>query len=46
MSVAEVHTHKDCGGTVIWDLSGGFCTRCHAEGLEPEDTERSDEETP
>jgi hypothetical protein len=33
--------HIGCGGTVLWDLSGGFCTRCHAEGLEPDDAERA-----
>jgi hypothetical protein len=37
--MAEPRTHNDCGGIVMWDLSGGFCTRCHSEGLEIEDTE-------
>lgn len=41
--MAEPRTHKDCGGTVLWDLSGGFCTGCHAEGLEFEDTESNEE---
>lgn len=31
--------HLECGGRVMWDLSGGFCTRCHEEGLDIEDTE-------
>lgn len=31
------YAHKECGGTTIWDLSGGFCTRCHAEGLDADD---------
>ena len=34
------YVHKDCGGVTIWDLSGGFCTACHAEGLDAEDVER------
>ena len=32
--------HIGCGGAVLWDLSGGYCTRCHAEGLEPDEAER------
>ena len=32
--------HIGCGGAVLWDLSGGYCTRCHAENLEPDDAER------
>ena len=26
--------HSNCGGVVVFDLSGGFCTRCHEENLE------------
>lgn len=36
------YVHKGCGGTTIWDLSGGFCTRCHAEGLDTDDVERQE----
>jgi hypothetical protein len=32
--------HIGCGGAVLWDLSGGYCTKCHAENLEPDDAER------
>jgi len=32
--------HRGCGGTVLWDLSGGWCSGCHAEGLAPDDTVR------
>ena len=32
----ESWTHSGCGGTVVFDLSGGFCTRCHAENLDHE----------
>ena len=38
--------HKGCGGVTIWDLSGGFCTACHAEGLDMEDVEQRTEPTP
>ena len=31
--------HLNCGGLVMWDLSGGFCTRCHEEGLDLPDVE-------
>jgi len=34
------YVHKECGGTTVWDLSGGFCTACHAEGLDMDDVER------
>jgi|SRR5208337_651366 len=34
------YVHKECGGVTIWDLSGGFCTRCHVEGLDVDDVER------
>jgi hypothetical protein len=27
--------HRECGGTVTWDISGGTCGTCHAEGLGP-----------
>ena len=27
-------THKDCGQVVMFDAGGGFCTGCHAEGLD------------
>ena len=33
------YTHKECGGVTIWDLSGGFCTKCHTEGLDMGDVE-------
>jgi len=26
------YVHKERDGLVLWDLSGGFCLRCHAEG--------------
>ena len=29
--------HSKCDGVVVFDLSGGFCTKCHAENLEAED---------
>lgn len=29
--------HRECGSVVMFDLSGGFCTGCHAENLEPGD---------
>ena len=32
--------HIGCGGAVLWDLSGGYCTKCHAEYLEPDEAER------
>src|SRR6516162_5422971 len=32
----ESWTHSGCGGTVVFDMSGGFCTRCHAENLDHE----------
>ena len=38
--------HIGCGGVVLWDLSGGYCTRCHAENLEPDDAERATYDTP
>ena len=34
------YAHKECGGITVWDLSGGFCVKCHAEGLDMEDVER------
>lgn len=30
-------THKDCGQIVVFDMGGGFCTGCHAEGLDDGD---------
>ena len=36
--------HADCGGIVLWDVSGGWCTKCHAEGLEPDETGTDDAE--
>ena len=33
------YVHKECGGLTVFDMSGGFCSRCHAEGLEYEDVE-------
>jgi hypothetical protein len=36
------YVHKECEGVTIWDLSGGFCTKCHAEGLEMGDVERQE----
>jgi cytochrome c1 len=38
--------HIGCGGAVLWDLSGGYCTRCHAENLEPDEAERGPAVTP
>ena len=40
------YLHKGCGGVTIWDLSGGFCLKCHAEGLEMDDAEQRTEPTP
>jgi hypothetical protein len=40
------YVHKECGGVAIWDLSGGFCERCHAEGLDTGDVERQQPEAP
>ena len=41
MSTGEMRwQHRECGGLVVFDLSGGFCTRCHAENLEDEDCHR------
>ena len=37
------YAHKGCEGVTIWDLSGGFCVKCHAEGLDMEDVERREE---
>jgi hypothetical protein len=34
------YIHKECGGVTIWDLSGGFCTKCHTEGLDADDVEQ------
>lgn len=34
------YVHKGCEGVTIWDLSGGFCVKCHAEGLDADDVER------
>ena len=36
------YAHKECGGITIWDMSGGFCTACHAEGLDLDDVERQE----
>ena len=36
-SIPARHIHKGCGGAVTWDLAGGFCTSCHAEGLGTDD---------
>ena len=33
------YIHKDCEGVILWDLSGGFCLKCHAEGLDEDDVE-------
>lgn len=30
-------THKGCGQPVVFDMSGGFCTGCHAENLDDDD---------
>lgn len=30
-------THDTCGSPVVFDLSGGFCTGCHAEGLDQDE---------
>ena len=45
--------HKTCDGLVFFDLSGGFCQRCHAENLDPtdidprnDDAEMTNERTP
>ena len=34
------YVHRECDGLVMFDLSGGFCVRCHAEGLDVDDIER------
>ena len=34
------YVHRECDGLVMFDLSGGFCVRCHAEGLDGDDIER------
>jgi hypothetical protein len=34
----------ECGGEVVWDLSGGFCTGCHAEGLDAGDEDVLEED--
>ena len=39
MSEGNVWTHRDCGGRVFWDMSGGFCANCEEEGLDVEDVE-------
>lgn len=31
------YLHNGCGGVVVFDMSGGFCTGCHAEGLDEDD---------
>jgi hypothetical protein len=36
--------HKGCGGGTIWDMSGGSCTGCHAEGLDAADVEAASKE--
>jgi hypothetical protein len=36
------YVHKECAGVTIWDLSGGFCLKCHAEGLDMDDVERQE----
>jgi hypothetical protein len=38
-SETTVYTHKGCGGVTVWDLSGGYCIRCGAEGLDPDAAE-------
>jgi hypothetical protein len=38
------YVHKECGGITVWDLSGGFCVKCHAEGLDTDDVKRADPE--
>ena len=36
--MTDMHwAHRDCGQPVVFDLSGGFCTGCHAENLERDD---------
>ena len=35
--LGETYRHRDCGAMVIFDMSGGFCTRCHAENLDGDD---------
>lgn len=32
-SVPRVFIHLDCGGWVLWDLSGGYCLECAAGPL-------------
>jgi hypothetical protein len=37
--MSEPLIHAGCGGAVCWDLSGWWCTACHAENLEPDEME-------
>lgn len=30
-------THRNCGGRIVWDSDGGFCTKCEARGLFKDD---------
>jgi hypothetical protein len=46
MAAPIVRVHIGCGGVVLWDLSGGYCIRCHAENLEVEDTHADPHESP
>lgn len=34
------YIHKECGGTVLWDMSGGWCLTCHTENLDMDDVEQ------
>ena len=37
---AYYYVHRECDGLVMFDLSGGFCVRCHAEDLDADDIEQ------
>jgi hypothetical protein len=39
MSSSDPVVHAGCGGTVVFDLSGGWCALCWAENLEADETE-------
>ena len=37
--MSEPLIHAGCGGTVCWDRSSGWCTRCYAECLDADEME-------
>ena len=40
------YVHRECDGLVMFDLSGGFCVRCHVEDLDADDIEQRKDPEP